>query len=674
MTIIRALRSLYGTLTDTTFILSRQSSTYTTAPGDDNPENALKSAIRELGSVDASGGSRVALGPTAVALVSAAGQRYEKFSFSPGTSTTSRSNVFLDGAPEINLVNLAALTIREIQKEALNLARRGGAKTDYRNSTGGSLMSDCDDDRMVDIIATIYTNLAYLLLPVTIYNDDANGTVGVLCDTDAARLGAAVVEDISNFLINGTRITAEDIRNRRDIDPSTPINLSPLGDNTAVTTPADLADLASRSVRHRYYIKAGLKILEATASGVTAASAKAARLFDVLSGDANRKDLKGAEATLYDMFVTNIEQNRLLLRNISSHQVNLCAAGRSIYGTPGSAEMRKDITTTTSERLALRDFMKEVYNRNISGLQVISVGVPDGLLDSLYSPALEVGEGQEAIVASRGTEADARKRYVRVEIDRFDNVYFNSVSTVTSNIFGISPSETEFDPEIFIMPGDISYDPKSWPAGSITKMDAMLRSTTFSRIRRGRVIEKIAGGDVPEQEVGLYFNALRSYLLDLFMYDAVGVRHLDGYPPAGPPQLSSTGYSLLGAVSSNVTTSKTLFSQSGFIDLFNSSTRRVKSGEELRAVLVSSSPFSNPKFDRNDVTFAALLACTSLTSDPTAIVSYRPYERIYHFLYDESLIRNQVAGDTLDIKARRQQFDIYTLSARISYGGGTSGS
>ena len=158
------------------------------------------------------------------------------------------------------------------------------------------------------------------------------------------------------------------------------------------------------------------------------------------------------------------------------------------------------------------------------------------------------------------------------------------------------------------------------------------------------------------------------------MYDAVGVRHLDGYPPAGPPQLSSTGYSLLGAVSSNVTTSKALFSQSGFIDLFNSSTRRVKSGEELRAVLVSSSPFSNPKFDRNDVTFAALLACTSLTSDPTAIVSYRPYERIYHFLYDESLIRNQVAGDTLDIKARRQQFDIYTLSARISYGGGTSGS
>jgi len=674
MSIIRALKSLDGTLTDTSFILSKQSTAYTTGPGDDNPENSLKSAIRSLGSVDASGGSRIALGATARGLVSAAGQRYESFTFSPGSSATSRANVFLEGAPEINLVNLAALTIREVQKEALNLARRGGAKTDYRNSTGGTLMSDCDDDRMIDVVSTIYTNLAYLLLPVTIYNDESNGTVGVLCDTDAARLGAAVLEDTSNFLINGTRVTAEDIQNRRDIDPSTPINLSPLGDNTAVTTPADLADIASRAARHRYYIKAGLKILEASASGATASSAKAARLFDVISGDANRKELKGSEAVLYDMFVTSAEANRPLLRNVSSHQANLCAAGRSVYGTPGATEVRRDIATTTAERLALRDFTKEVYGRSISGLQVVSVGVPSGLLDSLYNPALEVGEGQEEIVAARGTEADSRRRYVRVEVDRFDNVYFNAVSTVTTNIFGTSPSETEFDPEIFILPGDISYNPKEWPAGSVTTMDAILRSTTFSRIRRGRVIEKTLGSDVLDQEIGLYFNALRSYLLDLFMYDAVGVRHLDGYPPAGSPQLSPAGYAMLQKVSTDSVASKGLYMPVGFSDLYSPNTRRVKTGEDLRTVLTSASPYVSPKFNRNDVTFAALLACSSPLSDPSSTVVFRPYERVFHFLYDETVVRNQVTGDTLDIKTRRRQFDIYTLSARISYGGGTSGS
>lgn len=674
MSIVRALKSLDGTLTDTSFILSRQSTTYTVGPGDDNPENSLKSAIRSLGSVDAAGGSRVALGSTVLGLVSAAGQRYETFKFSPGNSTTSRSNVFLEGAPEINLVNLAALTIREIQKEALNLAQRGGAKTDYRNSTGGTLMSDCDDDRMIDVVTTIYTNLAYLLLPVTIYNDERNGTVGVLCDTDAAGLGAAVIEDISNFLINGTRITAEDVQNRRDIDPSTPLNISPLGDNTAVTTSADLVDVASRAVRHRYYIKAGLKIIESSASGVTAASAKAARLFDVISGDANKKDLKGSEVVLYDMFVTNSEANRPLLRNISAHQANLCAAGRSVYGSPGATEVRKDIATTTAERLALRDFAKEIYGRSISGLQVMTVGVPSGLLDSLYNPALEVGEGQEEIVAARGTEADARRRYVRVEIDRFDNVYFNSVSTVTTNIFGTSPSETEFDPEIFILPGDISYNPKAWPAGAVTVMDAILRSTTFSRIRRGRVIEKILGSDVPDQEIGLYFNALRSYLLDLFMYDSAGIRHLDGYPPAGAPRLSAAGYAMLQAVASDEIASKGLYLPAGFADLYSSNTLRVKTGEDLRSMLTPVSQYANPQFSRDDVKFAALLACTAPVADPSAAVAFRPYERIYHFLYDESVVRNQVTGDTLDIKARRRQFDIYTLTARISYGGGTSGS
>ena len=680
MSVVRALRGLDDVLTDSAFILSKKSTEYSTEPGQDNPEIALKSAIEDLG--NGTGGvdtawntsTKIVLGATVTRLIESSGRRYQRFSYFSGGSTTSRPNTFLDGAREINLVTLVAQTVREIQKEALNLAQRGGAKSDYRNSTGGTLMSDCDDDRLIDIVTTIYTNLAYLLLPVAIFNDGTNGSVGVLCDIDAARLGTAVIDDIENSLINGTRITADDIQSRRDIDPSTPINISPLGDNTAKTTSSDLADVASRMTRHRYYIKAGLKILEASSSGVTASSSKAARLFDVISGDIARKELKGPEAVLYDMFVTAAESNRTMLRNLSPYQVNLCAAARKVYGSPGSIEMRKDIAPISSERLALRDFIKEVYSRNTGGLQVLTIGIPNGLLDSLYNPALEIGDGQESIVAARGTEADSRRRRVRIEIDRFDNIYFNSVSTVTANLFGTSPSETEFDPEVFILPGDMSYDPKSWPAGSVTVMDAILRSTTFSRIRRGRFIEKITGDIVPPQEIGLYFNVLRSYLLDLFLYDAAGIRHLDGTPPAGPPQLSATGYELMRVASSDQASSKALFLSPGFIDVFNSTTRRVKSGEDLRSILTPTTPLAGPKFNRSDITFAALLACASPAAEPASVVTFRPYERVYHFLYDESVIRNQVTGDALDIKARRRQFDIYTLSARVSYGGGTSGS
>ena len=664
MSVVRALRDLDGSLTDTSFVLSQQGTSYS-ADGSDSAEGSLSAAVDALATVDEGGGSRVALGSTVLRLVESGGQRYQKLSFVPGGRDRYRQRLFLDAAQGTNLINLVARTVRELQKEAANLAARGGAKSDYRNSTGGTLMSDCDDDRLIDVVTTIYTNLAYLILPVTLYNDGSRGSAGVLIDRDAARLGTAVLEDTINSLVNGARISADDVQARSDIDPSTPINLSPLGDNTAVTTPADVADLASRSVRHRYYIKAGLKVLEAAAAGVTASSAKASRLFDVLSGALPRKELKGAEATLHDLFVTGIEENRQLLRGLSPHQANLCALGRRTHVTAGDIGVRRDMATTTPERLALRDYARELYRRPAAGLQVLTVGIPSGLIDSLYNPALELGAGS---IASRGLELDARRRSIRIELDRFDNVYFNSVSTVTPNIFGTSPSETEFDPEVFILPGDIAYDPASPAPEATGPLDAIFLSTTFTRLRSGRVAERLLGSDIQPQDVGLYFNALRSYLLDLLLYDTVGVRHLEGAAPVGPPRLSRSGYEALKAASGNPAAARALLSPTGFIEAFDPSTRAVRSGEALRTLL------NRGALTPGDIKFAASLACASPLSELQGTVRFRPYERVYHFLYDEAEVRSQITGDTLDVKARRRQFDIYSLAARVSYGGDTSGS
>lgn len=665
MSVIRALQKLDGSLTDTSFILSRQATSFS-AGGSDSPEGALSAAVGALASVDEGGGSRVALGSSVRRLVESGGARFQSLSFVPGATDRYRQSIFLDATQGNNLVNLVARTIRELQKEAANLASRGGAKSDYRNSTGGTLMSDCDDDRLVDVVTTLYSNLAYLLLPVTLYNNDETGSVGVLIDRDAARRGVALLEDVVSSLVNGTRATADDIQSRRDIDPGTPINLSPLGDNTAVTTPSEVTDLAARAARHRYHIKAGVKVLEAVAAGVSAASAKASRLFDVISGALPRKELKGAEATLHDLFVTGIEENRPLLRGLSPHQANLCVLGRRTHVTAGDIGMRRDIATTTSERLALRDYTRELYRRPAAGLQVLTVGVPSGLIDSLYNPALELGAPGR--VAARGTELDLRRRSIRIELDRFDNVYFNSAATVTPNIFGTSPSETEFDPELFILPGDLAYNPAETPPEATGPLDAIFLTTTFTRLIRGRVAERVLGADVPPGKEGLYFNALRSYLLDLLLYDTVGVRHLDGAAPSGPPRLSRSGYAALNAASGSPDVSRTLLSPPGFIEAFDPVTRAVRSGEALRSLL------ARRRLTPSDVKFAASLACSGPLAELQGTVRFRPYERVFHFLYDEAEVRSQIVGDTLDVKARRRQFDIYSLSARVSYGGGTSGS
>jgi len=218
MSVVRALQKLDGSLTDASFVLSKQSTSYSTAV-DTNPEPALLGAIRNLSSIDERAGSRIALGSTVLDQVESGGDRYQRLSFKPGSNDRYRQSIFLDSTQGSNLVNLVARTIRELQKEAANLASRGGTKSDYRNSTGGTLMSDCDDDRLVDMVTTLYTNLAYLLLPVTFYNDGKTGSVGVLIDRAAARLGTIVLEDTINSLINGTRISVDDVQSRRDIDP-----------------------------------------------------------------------------------------------------------------------------------------------------------------------------------------------------------------------------------------------------------------------------------------------------------------------------------------------------------------------------------------------------------------------------------------------------------------------
>jgi len=341
--------------------------------------------------------------------------------------------------------------------------------------------------------------------------------------------------------------------------------------------------------------------------------------------------------------------------------------------TAGDIGVRRDIATTTAERLALRDYTRELYERPIDGLQVMSVGIPSGLIDSLFNPALELApatsRGEADRIASRGTEAEPSRRVIRIELDRFDNVYFNAASTVTSNIFRASPSETEFDPELFIFPGDIVYSPASRPAIATGAFDAIFLTTTFTRLIRGRVANRVLGSDVPPGMERIYKNVLRSYLLDLLLYDTAGIRHFDGAGPIGPPMLSRTGYEMLRAAAGNSNTSRALLSPEGFIDIFDPVTRAVKSESALRSLLIRG------RFSPADVKFAASLACSGPLSELQGTVRFRPYERVFHFLYDEAEVRNnQIVGDTLDVKARRRQFDIYSLSARVSYGGGTSGS
>ena len=666
MSVVKALKDLDTRLEDKTYFLSRASTT--SAPDERQPELRLNAVFSDLLIPGLTSKTTVEINDI---LSSPAGAEFEVMYYS-STAGSQLYDVESKGAS--NLINMVARTVREIQKEALNLAQRNDSKSDYRNAQLGTFLSNCDDDRLIDVVSTIYMNLAYLLLPVTVIKNKNGSSVSqlaIIYSTSRATKLTGLLSDIINTIVNGGNITVQDVFERVGLDPETPVSQSPAGDNTEVSTPASIVRAAEKMPKHRYYIKSSLKILESTAAGISAASAKMSQIFDILSDSIPAKNLKGSDAQLYDMFVRQSDRYSDLLRSLSDSQINLCVPARRALGQPSVTALRGDIDTTTPERLALRDFIKSVYTGgNLGGLRVMSVGLPSGMLESLYNPAFELEGPTVGSLASRGTESDARRRYVRIEVDRFDNAHYNTVSNMYPNIFGQSPSETEFDPEIFLFSDSIAYDPKSWPPGATTVQDAIFLSTTFYRVRRGRIVETVTGAEAPVAMVRFYYNALKSYLLDLYLYETIGVRYSDGISPYGSPHLSQPALELVKAASSDPIASRALMCPSGFYSIFDPVTGRIKTGEALRTLLTPVSLRTPAQFSSQDVKFAAMLACTAPMGAATDAVTFRPHERIYHFFYDESVVRNQIVGDTLDQKRRRRQFDIYSLVARVSYGGG----
>ena len=308
-------------------------------------------------------------------------------------------------------------------------------------------------------------------------------------------------------------------------------------------------------------------------------------------------------------------------------------------------------------------FLREIFDkRSLEDLQVISVGIPSRLLESLYSPA----------IALRGSDGEISRRTlnitpgntVRIELDRYDEVHVNDVSSGEIDVFGDS-SEYEFDPEIFILPESITYNPDKTDLGAINEFDAVFRSTIFFRIRGGKIIDQISGANLPVGKENLFMNCLRSYLLDLYSYETVKIRYLDGLGQSGPSSLTKSSYDMLKIASQDLMMSKLLCSKVGFIDMFNNISHSLKTGYELKDLLAPDSSTELSKFSITDVRIASLISSMSPLSKKSRIVINRPFERIYNFLYDESLARTKITGDNADRTRNRSKFDIYTLTARV---------
>ena len=71
--------------------------------------------------------------------------------------------------------------------------------------------------------------------------------------------------------------------------------------------------------------------------------------------------------------------------------------------------------------------------------------------------------------------------------------------------------------------------------------------------------------------------------------------------------------------------------------------------------------FVDPEFTLDNYKMATILSSTNIVSDLGYVLQSRPYERIYHFLYDEKNIQNNYFTETeID---KRKKIDVFSLSA-----------
>ena len=593
-------------------------------------------------------------------------------------------------ASSSNLVCNIARTIREFQAEALNLATRDAAESDYRSESGETHLSGMDEDRFISVMVNLYSEIASLLLPggsfavcptdkagardrIATFEGEA-GHILTFWDSAAVNASLGIVSKVIDSLANGAvindtiyettgiaEITQINKHSASVIDSESRLPYFPqIFDQEA--TVGNLVEAASRISNHRYNIKATLKILETIASCVNESSASLTEIFNILDGNIETTDdLTETQLFLYEMFQTQEGKESPIKSSISEQQNNLnCLAYQTIKQQDEEDPLffRSDTYLSKSERLALNDYVRQVYGsqHGNDNIHILTVGLPTGLIEAVTRPSYTIGDehaqasgttlSQEAF-NEISSSSSATSSILRFRVNRYEEVYSSAGSSLPGMVEDVVPN-LKIDPEIFILPNSIRYDPDN-PVEMVgaggtalpdTSFKRIFSSTMFYRIRGGTVVEEIDGANIVDQDtLSAAQTCLVSYLLDLWMYETAQVRYYDSACVNGIPHLTDAGYEFLSAVSNNTQMCMSIASRKNFINLFDSDTKMLKSSEKLTALLTSPMPGIPPEHSVTDLYTAGYLSLIPMFTKNDSIVRTRPYERIYSFLYDEKIAR-----------------------------------
>ena len=296
-----------------------------------------------------------------------------------------------------NLINLMVKTIRELQKEALNLAQRDAATSnDYRNVAGETLCSSCDDDKFLTVITNLYSQIAAILLPVrtwqygTVYTDDFAITDQCLMtqvEPYKATANLRVINAIIAATLSGTPIT-ESLYETTSVNANTEMNtvqstLKFYGQNNyyntepqayAVCEIQNLVKACKNIRKHRFYQKAAISVTSAAAACVSSSASEITKLFNIISDNSVDFDsLSDNEKVIYNMYINNQKD---ISTNDAQNNLNRAAVHNI---TPEDdappVDFRKGVDPSFNDRSALNVFIDELYRTKNIKINLIQISI-----------------------------------------------------------------------------------------------------------------------------------------------------------------------------------------------------------------------------------------------------------------------------------------------------------
>ena len=163
-------------------------------------------------------------------------------------------------------------------------------------------------------------------------------------------------------------------------------------------------------------------------------------------------------------------------------------------------------------------------------------------------------------------------------------------------------------------------------------------------------------------------NCLKSYLLDLYMYETSKIRYNDFACLTGPPTLTPASYNFLSHISSNVQMSRALASRQNFINLYDSNSYKLKTPNQLKQLMTSQITGIPPQHSATDLHTVGYLSLIPMFTNNEKIISTRKYERTYNIMYNEKSSRDNLefaAAYRVGGNATRNQYDGFSLRVAV---------